>query len=88
MSKSSNIIVRVDSELKQQSEELFKEMGMNMSMAINIFLKQSIKEQGIPFKITNNPNKKTIKTIKKANQGKNLSNNFTNMEDLFEDLDS
>ena len=57
MSKSSNIIVRVDSEVKQQSEELFKEMGMNMSMAINIFLKQSIKEQGIPFKITNNPNK-------------------------------
>ena len=30
MSKSSNIIVRVDSELKQQSEELFTEMGMNM----------------------------------------------------------
>lgn len=42
--KTCNIIVRTDSKLKAQVETLFKELGMNMSVAINIFLKQSVHE--------------------------------------------
>lgn len=87
MKKGSNIIVRVDSQLKQQAEILFQEMGMNMSMAINIFLKQVVKDQGIPFTITNKPNRQTQKAIKNSQNKKKLSKNFENVEDLFEDLD-
>lgn len=87
MKKGSNIIVRVDSQLKQQAEILFQEMGMNMSMAINIFLKQAVKDQGIPFTITNKPNRQTQKAIKNSQNKKKLSKNFENVEDLFEDLD-
>lgn len=87
MKKGANIIVRVDSQLKQQAESLFQEMGMNMSMAINIFLKQAVKDQGIPFTITNKPNRQTQKAIKSSQNKKKLSKNFENVEDLFEDLD-
>lgn len=87
MKKGSNIIVRVDSQLKQQAEILFQEMGMNMSMAINIFLKQAVKDQRIPFTITNKPNRQTQKAIKSSQNKKKLSKNFENVEDLFEDLD-
>lgn len=87
MKKGANIIVRVDSQLKQQAEILFQEMGMNMSMAINIFLKQAVKDQGIPFTITNKPNRQTQKAIKNSQNKKKLSKNFGNVEDLFEDLD-
>ena len=87
MKKGSNIIVRVDSQLKQQAEILFQEMWMNMSMAINIFLKQVVKDQGIPFTITNKPNRQTQKAIKNSQNKKKLSKNFENVEDLFEDLD-
>lgn len=87
MKKGANIIVRVDSQLKQQAEILFQEMGMNMSMAINIFLKQAVKDQGIPFTITNKPNRQTQKAIKSSQNKKKLSKAFENVEDLFEDLD-
>lgn len=87
MKKGANIIVRVDSQLKQQAEILFQEKGMNMSMAINIFLKQAVKDQGIPFTITNKPNRQTQKAIKSSQNKKKLSKNFENVEDLFEDLD-
>ena len=40
---------RVDKNLKQQADELFKSLGMNTSVALNMFLTQSVREQGLPF---------------------------------------
>lgn len=47
----TNINIRMDSEVKKQAEELFSDLGMNMTTAINIFVKQSIRTGGIPFQI-------------------------------------
>lgn len=46
---STNINVRTDSELKAQAEQIFSELGLNMSIAINMFLRQVVRENGIPF---------------------------------------
>ncbi len=46
------ITVRVDRDVKEEAEELFDDFGMSMSGAINIFLKQCIKDGKIPFEIT------------------------------------
>lgn len=46
------ITVRVDPDVKEEVEELFEDFGMSMSGAINIFLKQCIKDGKIPFEIT------------------------------------
>lgn len=48
---TTNINVRVDSALKQEAETLFSELGLNMSSAINMFLRSAINHNGIPFEV-------------------------------------
>ncbi|MBO7452940.1 MAG: type II toxin-antitoxin system RelB/DinJ family antitoxin [Clostridiales bacterium] len=55
---SCTIQVRVDDELKQRSDELFKELGTDTTTAIRIFLTQAVANNGFPFeikKVTPNP---------------------------------
>lgn len=62
-----NISVRLNKELKEQAEILFSELGMNMSMAINVFLRQSVRDNGIPFGIViHKPNAKTIAAMEEV----------------------
>ena len=70
---TANINVRIDPNTKKEAENLFKDLGMNISTAINLFLKQSIRNQGLPFSISRNvPNAETIKALKEAEY---ISNN-------------
>lgn len=48
---TTNINVRVDSELKQSAEALFSDLGLNMSSAITMFLKSAVSHDGIPFEV-------------------------------------
>lgn len=52
---NTNISIRMDSDLKAQAEVLFAELGMNLSTAFNIFVRQSLREGRIPFDISLNP---------------------------------
>ena len=57
---TTNINVRVDSELKAQAESLFSDLGMNMSTAIVMFLKSAVYHDGIPFEVKRfSPNAET-----------------------------
>jgi len=67
MSKTTNISIRMDSDLKNAAEKLFDELGLNISTAFNIFIRQALREQGIPFAITTDvPNQQTVKAIIEA----------------------
>lgn len=58
---TTNISIRMDSDLKTQADALFSELGMNISTAFNIFVRQALREGRIPFDISlNQPNKETI----------------------------
>ena len=46
---TTNISIRMDADLKAQADALFAELGMNLSTAFNIFVRQSLREGGIPF---------------------------------------
>jgi len=48
---TTNINVRVDTELKQSAEALFNDLGLNMSSAITMFLKSAVSHDGIPFDV-------------------------------------
>ncbi|WP_028307902.1 type II toxin-antitoxin system RelB/DinJ family antitoxin [Desulfitibacter alkalitolerans] len=48
---TTNVNIRMDEKLKKQAEELFADLGMNMTTAINIFVRQSVSYGGIPFEI-------------------------------------
>lgn len=64
---TTNISIRMDSDLKAQAEELFSELGMNLSTAFNIFVRQSLREGGIPFEIRmEQPNKETMAAMLEA----------------------
>ena len=52
--KTSNISFRIDADIKQQADNLFAQLGLNMTTAFNIFLRQSIREGALPFAVTLN----------------------------------
>jgi DNA-damage-inducible protein J len=65
--KTSNVSFRIDSDLKQQADKLFSQLGLNMTTAFNIFLRQAIREGSIPFTITiNTPNSETVAAMLEA----------------------
>ena len=49
--KSTNISIRMDLDLKRDAETLFANLGMNLSTAFNVFLRQSLRVQGLPFPV-------------------------------------
>ena len=53
---ASTIQVRVDDELKQKSDELFKELGTDTTTAIRMFLTQAVANNGFPFEIKRTAN--------------------------------
>ncbi len=64
---TTNISIRLDVELKKQAERLFSELGMNMTTAFNIFLRQAVRQQRIPFDIALEvPNAETIAAMEEA----------------------
>ncbi len=65
---STNMNIRMDSEVKREAEKLFEQFGLNMTSAINLFLRQAIREQSIPFEISlkvyNTETKKAIDDVR------------------------
>ncbi len=57
---SVNVTIRMDENDKIQAEKLFSEFGLTMNAAFNMFAKQALREQSIPFKITKNTDIKFI----------------------------
>lgn len=51
---SVNVTIRMDANDKAQAEKLFSEFGLTLNAAFNMFAKQALREQSIPFKITKN----------------------------------
>ena len=74
--------IKIDENLKREAQELFSKMGLNLSIAVNMFLSQAVREQAMPFKSTLNvypheiPNAETLKAIKEFHEGKNVSRTF------------
>jgi len=49
--ETTNLNIRIDRDLKMEADSLLNEMGMNLSTAVNIFLRQLVQERAIPFRI-------------------------------------
>jgi len=87
--KNVNITLRVDEDLKKQAESLFAELGMNLSTAFNIFLRQSVREQQIPFKVSKNmPNALTLATLEALEKGEDLYGPYDSVSDLMKGLNA
>lgn len=61
--------IKIDAGLKKESQELFESLGMSLSTAVNIFLRQAVREQAIPFRIeAHTPNAETIQAMEEAEE--------------------
>jgi len=71
MAKTAMIRARTNPELKSEVEDIFKRLGLNTTEAINLFFSQVCLYKGLPFEVKI-PNKTTLRTFKKTDQGKEL----------------
>jgi len=54
MAETTNLNIKIDRELKTKADKLFNDMGMNLTTAVNVFVRQAVLERAIPFKISRN----------------------------------
>ena len=85
MSKTS-MSIRLDSVVKEQAQQVFSNLGMDMTTAINIFLRQAIQYQGLPFDVRLDENRKLLQVLTDLDQNRNMSQSFESISDLMEDL--
>lgn len=64
---TTNLNIRTDKDVKEKAEKIFNELGLNMTSAVNIFLRTAIRERGIPFELKLDvPNETTIAAIEEG----------------------
>ena len=88
---TTNISIRMDADLKAQADALFGELGMNITTAFNIFVRQALREGRIPFDISlNQPNRETLAALMEAERIAKDPNvmGYTDLDELFDDLKS
>ena len=89
MANTTNFSVRMDADLKKQCEALYGELGMNLTTAINVFLRQSLRVGGFPFDVRlDKPNKETVAAMVEAERIAQDPNTkgYTDLDELFAEL--
>nr|WP_314503128.1 type II toxin-antitoxin system RelB/DinJ family antitoxin [uncultured Lachnoanaerobaculum sp.] len=82
---TTNLNIRIDKDIKDQAEGIFNELGINMTTAVNIFLRTAIREHGIPFELKLDvPNEITVAAIEEGKRMMSdpLAPRYPNMDDL------
>jgi len=86
MNKAATIQARVDPETKSRAQQILSALGMPMSEAISVYLKQIIYHRGIPFAIEL-PNKLTEETLIKAEKGQEL-HRVSGLDELIQEIEA
>lgn len=82
---TTNLNIRMDREVKAAAEQIFEELGMTMTTAVNLFLRQTIRENGIPFELKLHvPNDTTAAAIAegRALAGDKSKKGYQSMDEL------
>lgn len=89
MANTVNFSCRIDSDVKNQCEELYNELGMNLTTAINVFLRESLRSGGFPFEVRlHQPNKTTIAAMLEAERIAHdpTVKHYSNVDEALEEL--
>ena len=86
----SNVSFRIDTDIKNQADKLFADLGLNMTTAFNIFLRQAVREGSIPFQITvNTPNAETLAAIhevERMEKDPSIGKGYTDVKQMMKEL--
>ena len=87
---NTNLNIRTDKDVKEQADKIFAELGLNMTTAINMFLRTVIRVKGIPFEIKlevpNDETKKAIEVGREIAKDKNIKG-YKSIEELKDALE-
>lgn len=87
---TSNMNIRMDKEVKEQAQRIFAELGMDMTTAVNVFLRQAIRYNGFPFDVRiNTPNDETIAAIQEVQQMKKdptIGKTYSDVDEMMKEL--
>ena len=82
--------INIDDNTKKEAQELFKDLGMNLTTAINIFLKQAVREQRIPFEIGNpRPSQElleALREVEKMKKNPNMGKRYSSSKEMIKDI--
>lgn len=81
----SRLSIRIDDELKEQAREVYKEIGMDLSTAVIVFLKQSVRERKLPFQ-PGNESREAIIARYEAENG--ITTKVSSVDELMEELNA
>ena len=84
MAKNTSVNVRTTEEIKRGAEVIFSGLGLNISSAVNLFLKQVINYRGIPFDLRL-PDKETLHAMDDIENSHNLESADT-VEEMFKKI--
>ena len=92
MAETTNISIRIDKDVKEQAEVFFNDLGLNMSSAFNIFVRQSLRQGKIPFELSivadpfYSPTNMAVlrRSIREANEGKFVSKTLDELRSMEE----
>lgn len=72
---TTSMNIRMDSDIKRDAQEIFSALGMDMTTAVNIFLRQAIRQRGLPFEVKlDSPNAETLEAIEEIRSMKQSGN--------------
>lgn len=82
--------IRIDDEVKKKAVQIFSDLGMDMSTAVNIFLRQTILHNGLPFELKlDTPNLETLEAIREVEEMKknpSVFKGYTDVDSMMEEL--
>ena len=89
MANKTTMTIRTDIDTKKEAQKLFMELGMDMTTAVNIFFRQALRVNGLPFEVTaEKPNRETEKVLLESAAGKNMSKRYHSVEAVMETLNA
>lgn len=87
---TTSMNIRMDSGIKRDAQQLFAELGMDMTTAVNIFLRQALRQRGLPFEVKLDvPNADTLEALEEIRQMKKnpqLGKTYTDVDVMMKEL--
>lgn len=86
---TTTMSIRMDRAVKEQSQQLFKSLGMDMTTAINIFLRQALIKKGLPFEVTTEgADSILMQRLAEAENDHDIHGPFNTVQELMENLNA
>lgn len=87
---TSNMNIRMDKDVKEQAQRIFAQLGMDMTTAVNVFLRQTIRHNGLPFELKlDTPNEETMAAIREVQEMKrdpSVGKAYTDVDEMMREL--